>query len=234
MNLLFLHIGDIHIKDISAINAFQIDKIADALNTFEWDRMILFITGDIAFSGKSQQYRVAKQMVGKLVDSIKKRCHHSQWIDTICVPGNHDVYQKGGLSSKDLQNIRASSTYEEHFCDELEKQKAFYTFAHNYRCFSEVKPVDRRILSYGAYKVEINLVNSALFSIIEEDKGLHYIPSKYISEIDEPTHADFVITLMHHSPDWFVDSQKNRIEEIVYGKSSIVMFGHEHYIAKKQ
>ena len=38
---------------------------------------------------------------------------------------------------------------------------------------------------------------------------------------------------MHHSPEWYTDSQKNQIDETICGKSSLVMYGHEHYIARK-
>ena len=234
MRILFLHLSDMHIKNESAIKEFQISKIADSLNSFSWDRMIIFISGDIAFSGEKKQYGIARRIIGQLICNVKTRCDHREWIDTICVPGNHDLCHNGHpRSTIELQNIYSSTAYSDNLDAELSKQNQFFFFALNYKCFSEGKTFCRRILSYNGYNIEINLVNSAIFSILEEDKGLHFLPSQAIEKIAEPSHADFVVTIMHHSPEWYNDDQKNRIDETICGKSSIVMYGHEHYIAKK-
>lgn len=234
MKILFLHLSDLHIKNEAAIKSFQISKIADTLNAFSWGRMVIFISGDIAFSGERKQYGVAKRIIGQLIDDIKSRCGHSGWIDTICVPGNHDLnHDENPRTSMELQIINRSSAYLDNLDGEFEKQKHFFSFASKYNCFSDGKAWCRKILHYDGYNVEINLVNSAIFSILEEDKGLHYLPNQCISEIAEPSHADFVITIMHHSPEWYTDTQKNQIDETICGKSSLVMYGHEHYIARK-
>ena len=63
MRILFLHLSDMHVKDDAAIKSFQISKIADTLNAFSWDRMVIFISGDIAFSGEKKQYGDRKSVV---------------------------------------------------------------------------------------------------------------------------------------------------------------------------
>ena len=49
-----------------------------------------------------------------------------------------------------------------------------------------------------------------------------------------PTGAELAITVMHHSPDWYNDEQKNMIEATLHEKCSIVFYGHEHYISCKR
>ena len=92
---------------------------------------------------------------------------------------------------------------------------------------------DRKLLSFDDFKVEVNLINTGIFSILEEDKGLHHIPQYCINEFEKPSGADLVFTVMHHSPDWYTDDQKNILEREIYNKSSLVFFGHEHYPGSK-
>ena len=235
MKILFLHIGDMHVKDRKCINSFQIKKIADALNCFcNYDQIILIIAGDIAYSGTKEQYKYAEYLVGTLISEIKKVCNYSKKIDVLCVPGNHDLDHNGSpMTSEFLQGIRKVNSYDKHLPNELKKQEAFFSFACRNSCFTDKSVFDRKVLKYSDFTIEVNMINSGVFSILEEDKALHYIPMHYINEISLPTKSDFVITVMHHSPEWYVDDLKNNLEEVIYSKSSIVFYGHEHYIAKK-
>lgn len=235
MKILFLHISDIHIKDRAAINEFQIKKIADSLNSFAYDRILITISGDIAFSGKKDQYKVARALIGCLVDSIKKSCNHRKYMYVLMVPGNHDIDQTNNpLLSKDLQNIRQTNNYESNISDQIQRQENFFAFANRYQCFPDSHLLHQRIVDLDGYKVEFNLINSGVFSSLEQDKGLHYINEESFNTLNAPTGADFVLTMMHHAPDWFVDEQKNRLESVIYSKSSLVYFGHEHYLAQKK
>ena len=235
MKILFLHISDIHIKNRNAINEFQIKKIADSLNSFVYDRIVIIVSGDIAFSGKDSQYKVARSLIGCLVESIKKSCNHTKYMYVLLAPGNHDVDQTDKpLSSKDLQSIRKTNDYVSNISDQIKKQKEFFVFANRYKCFTDGQFLHQSIINLDGYKVEVNLLNSGVFSSLEEDKGLHYMTEESFNTLNSPTGADFVLTVMHHAPDWFIDEQKNRLESIVYSKSSLVYFGHEHYLTQKK
>ena len=235
MKVLFLHIGDMHIRDRRGLNSFQIKKIADTLNGFyRFDRIVLIIAGDIAHSGTSIQYKYAGYLVGTLIAAIKRSCKYSKKIDVVCVPGNHDLdHNSSPMTSEFLQGIRKVDSYDKHLPSELKKQDAFFSFASRNACFTGKSVFFRRILNYSGFTIEVNMINSGVFSILEEDKALHYIPRHYINEISSPTGAGFVITVMHHAPEWYTDEQKNILEEAIYSKSSIVFYGHEHYIGKK-
>lgn len=237
MKMLFLHIGDMHFADKSGLNSFCIQKIADAVNSFDCiDKIIIFIVGDIAQAGTAAQYNHASHFLGNLIASIKRgnKSFANQYIDVACVPGNHDLNHNGNPMTSDyLQGIRKVNSYEKHIDAEIKKQNHFFNFAKRNGCFKDNSVFSRKILDFNGYKVEINMINSGVFSILEEDKGLHYLPLNTIDKISTPTGSDFVITLMHHAPDWYIDSQKNALEEAIYGKSSIVFYGHEHYLGRK-
>ena len=132
-----------------------------------------------------------------------------------------------------LQEIRKSNKYESCLNDEFKKQSAFFDFANRNHCFANKGAFDRRILSFDDFKIEVNLINTGIFSILEEDKGLHYLPKSCINELEQPSGANLVFTVMHHSPDWYIDDQKNTLEREIYNKSSLVFLGHEHFIGSK-
>jgi hypothetical protein len=235
MKVLFMHIGDLHMKNRQGLNYFQIQKIVDSLNIFRrFDKAIVVIAGDIAYSGEADQYRTASYCVGQLIAGIKRHYNYSGHVEVLCVPGNHDVFHNGQcMNSKKLQDIRKINSYEKLLQVELDKQKYFFDFAKKNGCFSYAGAYFRRIIDLNGFVIEANLIDSGLFSIYDEDKGLHFIPQHCINELNVPSGADFVLTIMHHSPDWYIDSQKNMLEATIYGKSSLVFYGHEHYIGNK-
>ncbi len=235
MKILILHLSDLHIKDRNGINTFQIKKIVDVVVSMgQFDRAILIVSGDIAYSGTKDQYKYAKNLLGGIIRNIMKATQFRGLIDIMCVPGNHDINHGGyPRDSAALQEIRNNNKYESCLGNELRKQEDFFNLANLNKCFLSKGVFDQRILDYNGIKVEINLFNSGVFSIIEEDKGLHYLPTYCINEFEKPSGADLVLTVMHHAPDWFIDEQKNNMERAIYNKSAIVFLGHEHYLGSK-
>lgn len=231
MKILFLHLSDLHINTDDAYNEFHIKKIAHSLRTSgSFDRMVCVLSGDIAHSGETQQYNVANGILNKLARTLQKEKIYKGYIDFIIVPGNHDIqYETPPRTSEGLNQIYQEDSYNKFVDDEISKQKNFFRFAKKYHCFKNNRIFEQKEINYSGFKIEINLINTAVFSLRkDEDKGLHFIDQTYINTINQPTGADFVISVMHHSPDWFVDAQKNQLEDALLCKSSLVFMGHEH------
>jgi len=223
-----------HIVDERGVNSFQLKKVADATNSFGLiNHAVIILSGDIAYSGTPQQYKSASRCLDSIISNLRHSGFAGQ-CNVFCVPGNHDVdHGESSRTSIELQKIRRIDSYKNHVSTELEKQTAFFAFAKRYCCFWGKTVFCRRSITIEGFKIEANLINSGVFSILEEDKGLHYIPQHLLNVLEEPTNADFVITVMHHSPDWYTDVQKNALERIIFKKSSLVFFGHEHYIGNR-
>ena len=235
MKILFLHLSDLHIKDDKGVNLFQINKIVDSLSTAgSCDYVTIILSGDIAFSGQNHQYKQANKIIGSIINPIKKTCNIDK-IPVWVVPGNHDINQGAvPLTTSELQEIYNKSTYEYELANEVDKQKDFYNFAKRSKAFCNNSVIDQRVFDFGGYKVEFNLINTAMFSLISgEDKGLHYIPTHQINKIATPTNANLVVSIMHQAPDWLIDSQKLLLEKEVMQKSSLVFLGHEHTMGTK-
>lgn len=237
MKILFLHLSDLHIKNDDAYNEFQIKKLVDTLQiATPFDEIIIIFSGDIAFCGMKNQYNVADKIINTIYLYLKNQNIYNGEKNIICVPGNHDiVYENPPRNSNDLNQIFKDFTYRKYINPELEKQNYFFEFAQKYNCFIKNKLFCQKIFSFNNFKIEANLLNTGVFSLKnEEDKGLHYIEQADINKINIPTESDFVISIMHHSYDWYIDSQKEQLEKALLCKSSLLFLGHEHKIGTKQ
>ena len=235
MKIAILHIGDLHVIDRKSISQVHIHKIVDTLNSVpKFDELLIIIAGDIAYSGRKEEYQFAYYLIGQLISKIRKFQDFHLSIQVMCVPGNHDLDHKGKpRTSLELQEIRKNNQYESFLQGELKKQECFFNFAKSNKCFADKTVFEKKRLSFEGCIIEVNLINSGVFSILEEDKGLHYIPSSVIKSLSSDSTADFTFTIMHHSPEWYTDEIKNELEDAIYKNSSVVFFGHEHYIRGK-
>ena len=237
MKILFLHLSDFHIKSDKAYCGFQIKKIIDSLRTAgSFDRLLFVISGDIAFSGEREQYRVANGILNKMSIELQKKKIYTGLIETVCVPGNHDIqFEDPPRAAEELNQIYTDYSYKKYLESEFSKQSNFFYFAKNKKCFIDDLMFSQKIIDFDGFKIEINMVNTGLFSLKnQEDKGLHYIDQSCINKLNTPTGANFVISVMHHSYDWYIDAQKEQLEQALLCKSSLIFLGHEHRIATKQ
>lgn len=236
MKIALLHLSDIHVSDRKCISNEHIKKIAATLHSERnIDRVFILISGDIAFSGKIHEYVAAKKLIGNLISEIKKILHwnSNNKIDVICVPGNHDMDHSNSCTSiANLQNMYDNNSYSDHLEDEYKKLHGYNNLASFNNC--NFNGVGIRLFDLGGYSLQVILFNSALFSLeSDEDKGLHYISDKELKKLNDVTEADFSIAMMHHSPDFLIDSQKETIEKFIFSKCNAFYYGHEHHSESK-
>lgn len=227
MELLFLHLSDMHIRYEKDISDLHLSKIVESLKCYrtEFKNIILIISGDLADSGEKAQFDNIRKIVGSLIKNIRDTFREC-WVHILVVPGNHDVmHNSKPLSVGDIKNGNYESIETREYC----KLKHFYDFAKVNKCFEDSNIYFcKRIIDIDGLKIQANLINNAIYSTTDEYKGLLYIPNDRIEELALSSSADFTITVMHHSPDFFKDEIKNIVEEKVIGKSSILFYGHEH------
>lgn len=76
MHLAFLHISDIHLRDGRRNPAIQwIDGVAAAVapEVAEAAGLFILVTGDAAFSGKAEEYKLAARALRDLKDRLSER-----------------------------------------------------------------------------------------------------------------------------------------------------------------
>lgn len=227
-SIIFLHLSDIHIKNESDISDLHISMIVKSLNVYKnivIKNIIIVISGDLAYSGEKSQFDNARKMLDLLIQKLNNTFSFCK-CDVLIVPGNHDVMHNNNILSIDkLKNNEYSSVE----MNEISKLEQFYLFSNYHKCF-ENKEIycNKRIICVDDIKIQANLINNAIYSTIDEYKGLLYIPYDKIDELKCSSDSDFVITIMHHAPDFYKDEVKNYIEEKLIRNSSILFYGHEH------
>lgn len=231
--IVFLHLSDIHIGKEKDISDEHIRKIVDSLKSYKSiniKNVIIILSGDITYSGDASQFSNAKKLIGSLLVSLNKVFKCSCTV--LAVPGNHDVNHAGSPLNVTLLKDNKYSGCE---VGEYNKLNSFYNFARLNKCFEHLEIYyDIRRLSIGNCKIKVNLINNGIFSTCDEYKGLLYLPNDYIDKFSDREDADFVISIMHHAPDYYRDDIKNRVEDTIVKNSDILFHGHEHYNYSKQ
>lgn len=231
MKLFVLHLSDIHIKDNNSINKTNIDAIINAIrNSFDGaTNAFVIVSGDVSYSGQKTQMIQFANFLKKLKFELKS-AHSFDSIEILFVPGNHDVdYSLGKLSRNDLEKIQKENNYENFLLKEIEKQKEFYICANRFGCFMDNNVIDQKEYRLNEKIIRVNLINTAVFSSLEEDQGFHYLPLNEIEKLNNQGCSDFVISVMHHPPQWFVWNVQNKLERNLYDRSDLIFAGHKHF-----
>lgn len=229
MRILFLHLSDAHIKSKVDVKIRRIKKVVDSLNMFNFDECILIFSGDLAYKGIENEYKHVEHLFGHIISLIKRKHKNINNVHVLIVPGNHDIdHTANERSRQDIVDLKYNNKLDNELEKELDKLTSFFKFAERNKCFINDKVIDKRILCFNEYKIGINLVNTAIFSVKEDERGAHYIPQNYIDDLFVEDNSDVKISIMHHGPDWFMVGNKNRLERALYKNSSIVFIGHEH------
>lgn len=231
MTIAFLHLSDIHfLEQHCALNNTRAEKIADSLRELkEFDEVFIIVSGDNAFSGKINEYKQASDFLYHLSKKIADKYKLLTPPHHIIVPGNHDVVLDPGLTNDMVQDAYRSGTIFNLIEAEKTKQSNYYGFARQWGCSSLKHELFlKKNYVFVDKKIEFRLINSALFSMHAQEKGLHCLPENVISQISETSDADYVFTVMHHSFHWFHDLQKTRMERSILTTSNAVFLGHEH------
>lgn len=233
MNLLVLHLSDIHFAKDNAFSEKNVKGIVASLQkAIHGIREILIIvSGDIVFSGTNAEYKKAEDFFERLQKQLSER-YDLDKIDILIVPGNHDVNYSIGtkLDVNVLKSIEADDKYDELLEEELKKQSPFFSFSEKFNCFPKKKRiVDIHTLEYGKYILQVNLINTAVFSSLDEDQGFHYMTASDVNTLSENRHADYVFSVMHHPHHWYNWRVKKKLEAALYQKGDVLFIGHEHY-----
>lgn len=236
MKLLFLHLSDAHFKDDTFYSEKTINAQVQALNSIgDFDKCFIMFSGDLAFSGQINEYKKVSSYMGKLWRKICDKFDKHGNVYTLVVPGNHDINFNG--KNRDRTSIKSminDGKIDEKIEAELVNFNNFYDYASKYNCFKTNKLYDCMIYDCNGKKIQINLINSELFSscndsIHDDDKGLHYLPSNMWEKLSRKKDVDLVITMSHRGPEWFDWTASQAFKKYLLGNADVFLYGHEHF-----
>ncbi len=230
MKIAIIHLSDFHIRDKDNFSSEKIDRVLSALNVLKKvDEYIIVFSGDLSYSGQVNEFKKSRYLFGQIINKIKQK-NDNKFVNLLMVPGNHDLcLPKNARTRNYIQKY-----YDRKNIDSLLQEEASYL--NNYYLHSNAKGIipndiilNKKSLSFGSYKIQFNLINTAPFSTLEpNDKELHYFPNSKINLLARATDTNLCITVMHHSYEWFNWNCKTNLEKAIINNSEFLLYGHDH------
>jgi tetratricopeptide (TPR) repeat protein/predicted phosphodiesterase len=197
----------------------------------------VIFSGDVAHSGKAEEYRTAKeQFFQPILESCK--LNPSQ---LFIVPGNHDLDRdKFKLLPRDLIKPLTSEADVQYWLTDksrrsrlLEPFQAFSNFVRRYTGQELPNFADIRRMQIGDKEIALIGLNSAWMCGRNKDKigdkGFVIVGEPQIhNNIEEISDADFRIAVLHHPFDWLTEFDCDRIETPLKQGCDFVLRGHQH------
>jgi len=245
MTYRFVHLSDIHFgqekegtlpKHEFIRNALVAD--VESLAKVRGAATRLLITGDIAYSGKQEQYAKATAWLEKLTKA--SGCDETH---VSSIPGNHDcdvaaisnqakmIYAQFRLSTPEQvqANLDGIAQDDESANPFLPKLRAYRNFAEGYGCDFEStsRPFWVRNFDFaGGIKLQLYGLSSVQVSDLSDSLGKMILGNKQYMIAEEKNIINVV--LVHHPLSWFID----RVEAVqhIYNTARVIMVGHEHML----
>ena len=248
MELLLVHLTDIHIRDDADFEVLseRINSIGGAICTHitepETTKVLLCITGDFAFEGLESQYTAIGMILEEVCEIIKKR-YPSVSIHPVFVPGNHDCDFKSEhedvrktmlasptLNVGDPKQFKLCTNIQENFyafCEEWSgKYGAFY-------CNNDkVLTINELNFDTEDIHLKFHCINTSWCSKVHEEKGKMKITTGKMKMVTDSLPCkerdDIVITMMHHDAEWLDWDDKEVWNDYHKKYSDIILVGHDH------
>ncbi len=248
MKISILHLSDIHFKEKDNSVENKKTELFNAIKNeiTEYKHLFIVITGDIAYSGKKEEYDVAKQFLEDLEREIKSY-DENLMIEYIFTPGNHDCDFNIQKSSRDIilktmvQNPNQANEELVEVC--TAPQIEYFSFIKSFSSYEKInmslsnKLLCRYEFQFGKYKIAFNSFNLSWVSKKEEKQSEIVFPLEYIKqkEILDKNYA-LTFSIQHHPFHWLKHNNIRDFKEYVDNLSDIVLTGHEHSmsVSKKQ
>jgi hypothetical protein len=242
-----IHLSDIHFrrdhsnttydKDMDVRNQLEID-VGKMRRLFGTLRGIL-VTGDIAFSGKKEEYQTALGWLQRFCD--RAGCSiEDVWV----VPGNHDVDRSVIDTSTTLQDCREKfrripvediDREIQRYMTDRAARRVLYEPLENYNEFASAfacqisadKPFwhDDLRLNDGS-TLRLRGLNSTLISnSLDNDAEYRLILGSVQATCPKEDGVEY-LTMCHHPPQWLRD--QDDIEDYLDTRVRVQLFGHKH------
>ena len=246
MKVGIIHFSDIHVKSSSDFIVQNKKAVAQACKAtiVNCTKVLVIVTGDLAFSGKSDEYNVVYDFLKYIEDEIRSSTYVNTY-EYILVPGNHDCdfNELDSVTRRVRDSIKGLD--EESDMDVisccLKPQNAFWNFYNKLQGVGDACPqvsYSKTSLLTSSQSIHFNCYNSSLLSEKDEASGTLIIPENFFIPIyTNKKKEDIVISLFHHNTSWLSpntnNNNKKKFEQHIIQTSNIVMCGHEHSADKK-
>lgn len=228
MGLSIIHFSDIHIKGENDFIYKQIEKLKKACvsDLTRNNDVVLLISGDIAFSGKLEEYKVAKQIIEDVSQYIETETQGRVYY--IFVPGNHDCnFSEDNSVRNILIDSLNSSEITNAVIESINSVQCTYEeFIDNYG-LKTTDLISTKSISSNNEDFLFIMINSAWMSKYHEEKGRIIIPESSLPKIDTRNYRA-IFSVLHHPIGWFDNYKRRPFIEFIRNTTDILFVGHEH------
>lgn len=247
-SITWLHLSDFHFTEENAYdeNVILAELRKDLVKLIVERSLqpdLVVVTGDIAFSGKANEYRVACEFLDELLATVglgKDRL--------LVVPGNHDVDRRlitqgahgigDSLQDRDSVNAVLGNPGDRGLM--LNRFKAYAAFIAGYfernLTFDYQEYFCVRTLDLAGKRIALLGLNSAWLCGSDEDraKGLLIGSRQVRTALKQAEGADLKVALLHHPFDWLREFDQNDSATMLLDNCDFVLHGHLHKAALAQ
>lgn len=237
----WLHISDLHLRtgdqyDQNVALSSLLNDLSDLVDKENYHFDLVFITGDIAFSGKHEEYELAKKFIQNLSSAT-----YVQTDRIFCIPGNHDVDRsrltpvieesiKNLGSRKLISQVIGNSEDRVYFTDRYlpyyEFLQATFPWARELAC-SDLSYT--HMLNVNGIKFAIIGLNSAWLASSGADRGRIVIGERQVREaFDVAENPEFLLALVHHPLSYLADFDLSDVRALLNSRCDFLLHGHVH------
>ena len=235
MKLTILHLSDIHIRNSGDFVLTRAKNISESMYKYRSsaDSILLLLSGDVAFSGKEDEYILAEKFINEIVSNISGETKRP--VHIIVVPGNHDCNFDDHSSVRNavltnLANLNEDSIDDDIIKECLSVQKNFIDFRDR---ISTICNTGNDLL-WSQYVIEVNdktilidCLNMAWMSQINECQGTINFPLKRYKDRAN-SDEDLRIIAFHHPVNWLKQGTYQSLRTFLRTIGDLIVTGHEH------
>ncbi|WP_461205026.1 STAND family AAA ATPase [Clostridium sp. DL1XJH146] len=232
-----LHLSDIHIKSDKDKVLDKCEAITNSIQNEvnKLDKLIILVTGDIAFSGINDQYEIAYCFLDDIKNNLQKKIE----IDILTCPGNHDCKFSDDDDDENVRDTIIEKLLETNVINNkiidicCEVQDEYFEFD-NVISESKVNIIyTDKLLKINKYnineqKIYFIRLNTSWISHKKEVPSKIYFPIKRYEEIIKKCSDGVVISYFHHPSNWCHPNETNYLDDKIESISDFVFLGHEH------
>jgi hypothetical protein len=235
--LRWLHLSDIHLsKEPAPDSRFILTALLDFLRQSAKSQPIdlIFVTGDLAFSGQAEEYANVAIFFSALSDATRVPD-----ANIFVVPGNHDVDRERvhwlcrNLSSQEqidqyFQPNAGLPHVQEGLASFLEWHDGFFAERPPFPTDTTAQALDSTVIR--GVKVNVLKLNTAAFCRGDDDHGKLVIGRSCLDDAVrqlEPEGA-LRIAIAHHPLDWLSEVDRPFVRTTLRSKVNLFLHGHSH------
>lgn len=246
MRLLLLHLSDLHVKSSRDPVLARGPALVNAVKNldYELETAVIVFSGDLAYSGREEEYQAAWAFLNTLSTSLRQELKHKTPgqevpVEFVVVPGNHDCAFDGSQKARSfvLDGVLKDPTQSldpSVLVTCTAPQDTFFSFleAHANRGRKAVASEPRSRLFYeyefsvGGEPLRFLCVNTAWFSQREEKQGALTFPVELLPH--ETADDRVVIAVFHHPYNWIEADLARAFRKRIDQVADFVLTGHEH------